>query len=163
MIEIKTANSTEIKEIATLQANALLGTDYAPVKPEVMNLFVNEMRRRCEKLLNKNSDILVLKDANKTIGYTIYARFENMVEIKNLYVDINQRRKGLGKKLFEAIVQHAKQDNLQYVVTWIIEDNEILKAFYSRLGFKASHMSRMEQLSNDIEIREFYYQFALMS
>lgn len=161
MIEIKTATSIEIKEIATLQANALLGTDYAPVKPEVMNLFVNEMRRRCEKLLNKNSDILVLKAADKTIGFTIYANLGNMIEIKNLYVDINQRRCGYGRSLFEAILKHAEREKSSYLVTWIIDDNQMLKDFYTRLGFKSSNMSRMDQLNDDMEIKEVYYQYAL--
>lgn len=163
MIEIKTASSSEIKEIATLQANALLGTDYAPVKPEVMNVFINEIRRRCERLLNNRSDIFVLKDGNRTIGYTIFSRLENMIEMKNLYVEIKERGKGYGRELFQAVVSEAQKIKSQFIVTWIIDDNHLLKDFYTRLGFTSSNMSRTDQLRDDMEIKEVYYQYELFT
>lgn len=158
MIQIKAATSADLSEIAVLQANALLVDDYAPLKPEIMNLFINEMRKRWEKLINQNSDILVMKDTDETIGFAVYSLQGEDIEIKNIYINVGKRRAGHGTKLYTAILEHSSNTNYEFVTTWIAEENTLLKSFYTKLGFRATTNARVDLLREDMELREVLYQ-----
>lgn len=56
--------------------------------------------------------------------------------IDGIVVADEMRGRGVGSKLFEQVVEHAKKENLEYITLEVIDTNPKAKALYERLGFK---------------------------
>ena len=74
--------------------------------------------------------------------------------IDDIVVDNNQRRKGIGKKLFNHLLDKAKQDNVDAIELNVWSFNESAIKFYESLGMTVKNM-KMEYIFNkDIDIKK---------
>lgn len=55
-------------------------------------------------------------------------------EIKNLHVHPERKGTGAGSRLFDAAVQHARRIEAGSVTLWVVEGNQVARAFYERKG-----------------------------
>jgi ribosomal protein S18 acetylase RimI-like enzyme len=97
----------------------------------------------CENFLKK-SDIkhlmckkygmggFVITEINKPIGYTIYEQSNSVLEIVNLVVHQDYRRRGIGTLLLERLETRKKWDSMQLTVR---ESNLDTHLFLQKLGF----------------------------
>lgn len=73
--------------------------------------------------------------------------------IHNLYVDVNYREKGLGKKLMQFVSQQAKSLNgLEQIHLWVLETDTSVAAFYESCGF----LSQGTLVKQDLKIGDHY-------
>lgn len=75
------------------------------------------------------------------------AQTRKTVFIEDIVVDVNNRKKGIGKKLYQFILETAKQENVDSVELNVWSFNETAIKFYESLGMTAKNI-KMECLLN---------------
>jgi len=101
----------------------------------------------------KDSDIFIAEENDKIIGYCIiYIRkykdheiFEDMenIEIDEMCISENFRKKGIGKKLFEKVKSFGKEINAKSIELMVWDFNKDATYFYEKLGMR-TRIKRME-------------------
>lgn len=98
---------------------------------------------REEYILNsKNQDFFVAKDTNKYIGFLCLKQTgKSTVELAVMGVLKEYHRKGIGKQLFNAAKQYAKNKGYEFIQVKTVamgyyDDYDNTNRFYQNLGFK---------------------------
>ena len=99
-----------------------------------------------EIIKDKNRPIFVYFENNHVLGYafTIFIKHENdnvLTNIKTLYiddlcVDENERGKHIGHKLYDYVVEFAKENDCYNVTLNVWSGNDKAQRFYESLGLK---------------------------
>lgn len=100
-----------------------------------------------KEIINDNTKpIFVYEFEGKVLGYafcviTDHSKDESLVDYKNLYiddlcVDQNARGKGIGKKLYEFVLEFAKSINCYNVTLNVWAKNESAMKFYQSIGME---------------------------
>ncbi len=149
--EIKDFNKVHklIMQVHKLHVNGR--TDiYKDVDPMNFEEFKNE-------LLNTNNTYLVAQLENEIVGICFaqiketsnnkIMKDRKILNIENICVDENYQRKGIGKKLYNQIVQIAKEKNIPNVelIVWGFNKNAI--KFYETLGMNIKHLKFEQKIS----------------
>jgi ribosomal protein S18 acetylase RimI-like enzyme len=102
---------------------------------------------------NNNWKIFVAEDENSIVAYCLlqiteiknHFIFYDMtnIEIQDLCVDEKYREKGIGRKLFKAVEQFAKEKNVNFIELSVWEFNQGAKQFYEHMGMR-TRINRME-------------------
>ncbi len=112
-----------------------------------------------ERLANNEAQIFIAFDDETTelVGFTLlYARFSSVSAIKNwhfgdLYVEPNQRKRGVGQSLLKTAIDFATEHKAKFVSLNTAKDNFTAQKVYENFGF-----NKKEYLSE-----YYYYQFDL--
>lgn len=112
-----------------------------------------------ERLVNNEAQVFVAYDGitSELFGFTLlYARFSSVSVIKNwhigdLYVEPNQRKKGIGQKLLQTAVDFATEHKAKFVSLNTAKDNFTAQKVYEEFGFD----------NRDYLPEYLYYQFDL--
>ena len=79
---------------------------------------------------------LVAKINKEIIGYTIGQKNENSGLIISIAVKKEWRRKGIGRKLIEKLLENFKKEGIRNIFLHVREENKEAINFYQALGFK---------------------------
>lgn len=112
-----------------------------------------------ERLSNNEAQVFLAYDsiASEFLGFTLlYARFSSVSTIKNwhigdLYVEPNQRKRGIGQKLLQTAVDFATEEKAKFVSLNTAKDNFTAQKVYEDFGFD----------KRDYLPEYFYYQYDL--
>jgi ribosomal protein S18 acetylase RimI-like enzyme len=112
-----------------------------------------------DRLTNNEAQIFVAIDSETSefLGFTLlYARFSSVSAIKNwhigdLYVETNQRKKGIGQKLLKTAVDYAIEQKAKFISLNTAKDNFTAQNVYEDFGFD----------KRDYLPEYLYYQFDL--
>jgi ribosomal protein S18 acetylase RimI-like enzyme len=112
-----------------------------------------------ERLSNNEAQVFLAYDsiASEVLGFTLlYARFSSVSTIKNwhigdLYVEPNQRKRGIGQKLLQTAVDFASKQKAKFVSLNTAKDNFTAQKVYEDFGFD----------KRDYLPEYFYYQYDL--
>jgi ribosomal protein S18 acetylase RimI-like enzyme len=112
-----------------------------------------------ERLSNNEAQVFLAYDsiASEFLGFTLlYARFSSVSTIKNwhigdLYVEPNQRKRGIGQKLLQTAVDFATEQKAKFVSLNTAKDNFTAQKVYEDFGFD----------KRDYLPEYFYYQYDL--
>lgn len=137
-INIRDANYEDLERIVEINIESWKNT-YNSIIEEKDLLSVNKSNRinKFKQTFNEKK-LLVAEIDNKIVGFTWYK--ENSTkdiyhsEIIALYVDINYRNLGVGKKLFNNVVEKVKINNYNNMIIWCLEKNNNAREFYKKLG-----------------------------
>ena len=148
---IRTAGIMDIDKILSLEdqvfeLHARMRPDWIGKKP--MNY--DYLKSRIE---DKNVKIFVAEDNNEIIGHCFISiretknhhMYHDMVniEIDNLCVDENYRKKGVGKNLFEEVKIYSKNIGAKFIELSVWDFNQNARQFYEHLGMK-TRIRKME-------------------
>ena len=112
---------------------------FASTRDERISLTASILEGGIGKLIPEAS--FVLKDGEKIIAGIISVEADNTVEsnkcalIADVFVDKNNRRKGLGKQIMSKSLVKLKEMNFDSVILWVSSNNPARFLYYS-LGFK---------------------------
>lgn len=83
--------------------------------------------------------ISVAENASKgmLLGYCISTFEETIGETQTLHVDLNERNKGIGKKLMDHHINWMKDNGCKIITITVAVENTNTIEFYKTLGFKA--------------------------
>ena len=70
------------------------------------------------------------------LGFLVARHVDREWELENIVVAPSARRKGLGKRLLEALIERATQTNSQSVFLEVRESNARARSLYERAGFR---------------------------
>jgi phosphinothricin acetyltransferase len=90
--------------------------------------------------------ILVARDAGRTVAFASYGEFRAWPGYRftvehSVHVAESHRRQGLGRRLVEALVEHAGHAGLHVLVAGVDADNEASLALHASLGFaRVAHL-----------------------
>ena len=86
---------------------------------------------------NFYKQFLAINESGKVIGCIVISLRLYTAEINFIYVDKEERGKGIAPQLVDYVEKYAKQDlNAEGIVVNAGEDNIIAHKFYKKIGFK---------------------------
>lgn len=100
--------------------------------------FKFELNRDWKNLVNSsNSKMFLAVENNKILGFTglIYHKWNNTVQISNIFVNPEYRGKGLGLKLVNFLVKKVKKTKYRCLIAEAPSLNPVVK-LYKKAGFR---------------------------
>jgi ribosomal-protein-alanine N-acetyltransferase len=95
-----------------------------------------------KELLSDTDSIYNYMDGEKVLGYLEIRLVDNVVDIMNLFVNEEERRKGIATSLMNEMIE---KENYSRIMLEVNENNIEALRLYNKLGFK------------EISLRERYY------
>lgn len=96
-------------------------------------------------LANPIATYFVAEEAGQIKGYIGVWNVMSEGQVTNVAVEQNARGRGIGQKLVSALVEHAKEIELEMILLEVRRSNEVAKRVYSKAGFE------------EIAVRKNYY------
>ena len=97
------------------------------------------------ELIDKGAIFKIVKEDDKIIGFFEYQKEDNRVFLSKLYAAESKRGMGLGRIMFEDVVNYAKENNLDSIYLTVNKGNTPSYNIYLHLGFKV-----IDAVVNDI-------------
>ncbi|MGX7666662.1 GNAT family N-acetyltransferase [Flavobacterium pedocola] len=135
-IEIKKINSSENEIVIELFDKYRIFYKQ-PSDIELAKTYIKERLEQNEAQIY----VAYVKENPKPIGFTLlYPKFSSVSAKKNwhigdLYVEIDQRKKGIGEKLLNTALNFAKNDGANFISLNTATDNYSAQKLYESFGF----------------------------
>lgn len=82
---------------------------------------------------------------SKVIGKLAYSLIYDRMEIDNIYVEEEYRKRGIGTKLMSYVIYLAIENHVVNITLEVRKSNEIARNLYKKFGFR------------EVALRKFYY------
>ncbi|RWZ58583.1 GNAT family N-acetyltransferase [Halobacillus fulvus] len=139
-MNIRRATTADAEGVAKVQVDSWHSTYQNIVPVEYLNNMTYESREQKWKAIIKNQFVCLAENVEgRVIGFanggpartTDYPEFTG--ELYAIYILNEFQGQGIGKHLFEAVIDHLKKQNMNSVLVFVLEDNRN-KGFYEKLG-----------------------------
>ena len=80
--------------------------------------------------------ILTYVEKDKIIGFLLYSLIYDRIEIEQFEVTTKERRKGIGNKLLNYLIEKYQDNNIKNITLEVKEDNIAAINLYKKYGFK---------------------------
>ncbi|MEM7010977.1 MAG: N-acetyltransferase family protein [Verrucomicrobiota bacterium] len=116
---------------------------------EVDPVAADEMQTRIEEVAAEYPSYVAEKNDGKVIGYACAKKWQTRCAYKNsvefsIYLDVEQRRRGLGTQLYEALIAESKHRGYHTAIGGVSMPNEASVRLHEKLGFKkVAHYSEV--------------------
>lgn len=87
------------------------------------------------EIANRDAEYFIIKDADVIVGFAGYWKVIDEAHITTIAVEPNRQGAGLGRKLMESLLEHARQDGIACVTLEVRAGNQRAIALYEKLGF----------------------------
>lgn len=114
----------------------------------LINKYLQELGQEGLKQLpidNPFTHIFVYEEKYQIVGFIQYSIMYERSEIEFLYIETNERRKGIASKLLKQMEQHCIQQNCTNITLEVRESNVAAQFLYQKQGYQK------------ISIRKKYY------
>lgn len=95
-----------------------------------------------KELGNRPPTVFVLRSEGSAIAFVVTRRHPPELDIVNLAVADEHRRRGLGRVLLRFLVEMARQDGVDQVFLEVRAGNQAARALYRGLGFEETQKRR---------------------
>lgn len=134
---IRNATLEDAKDIVKIYNYYILNTN---ITFEVEEIDTNEMKNRIEKKLGKEPWIIYEEDG-KVLGYAYIGEWRSRAAFRNtkevsIYLDSNEKGKGIGSKLLKELIKLAKEYKVHTLMAGITIPNEYSIGLHEKFGFK---------------------------
>jgi L-amino acid N-acyltransferase YncA len=138
MIAIRNAAENDLPQILDIYNDAILNTT------AVFQYDVHTLEMRKEWFAQKQKDgfpVFVAEENNAVVGFSTFGPFRAWQGYKHsvehsIYVEKNERGKGIGKMLLQPLIDEARKMNMHTIIAGIDGDNKISIAFHKQFGFE---------------------------
>lgn len=138
------------------------------------NMWTNENAPNADQQLNydayekaqKNRGILVAAEAENLLGFISYHTPTTMTSHSHQWeigigVANDAKGKGVGRRLIEALIEKAREENILKISLRVLGSNESARGFYEHLGFTQEGHLKNEFLINGKLIDDYHYAYYL--
>jgi len=94
----------------------------------------------------------VYEEDGKIIGVVVLQQDYLMLDVYNLYVDLNHREKGVGRKLLDFAEEYAHKKKLHGVKIETGEDSKHAQRFYLKCGYQKVGKVKNYRLKDSVSI-----------
>jgi ribosomal protein S18 acetylase RimI-like enzyme len=145
-VSVRVAWADDAAAIAALQAQAWR-TTYAGVLPQAaLDLDPESMARTWAEALRAPKDarnrVLVALERNRVTGFAVVGPAADPdcdpvadAELRELAVAPDDRRRGHGSRLLQAVADTLVADRFRRAVTWVLSDDDELRRFLTEAGW----------------------------
>lgn len=89
--------------------------------------------------------VMLKTGEDKVVGYIIYWKVGDEVQVNNIAVHPDYRRRGLGEALLRHVIKRAKDQGVNFISLEVRRSNLAAQSLYRKLGFEP------------LGVRRFYY------
>ncbi len=89
--------------------------------------------------------VMVREPGDQVVGYIIFWKVGEEVQVNNIAIHPDFRRRGLGESLLREVISWVKKEGAQFITLEVRPSNLAARALYQKLGFRT------------IGLRRFYY------
>ena len=124
---------------------------------DLKNINVEKMSERWANIIEKEENIYIYKEENKVLGVIRFGKceeinYQNIGEIFCLYVRPEEKRKGIGSKLFEFAKNKLIEDGYEKMLIWCLKGNMQGANFYKKNG--GDKIRERDFIVRGIKVRE---------
>ena len=135
-IKIRLAEVSDLQNIVALHVKTWADSyqNYIPKEIIEQHSKITEKRLCSMREKIENNLVYVAEYDRKIIGFACLANaiINQETEIKQLYIDRDYQRKGVGKKLLKHVFYVLKQKGCQCVFLWTLKNYEKSNSFYQK-------------------------------
>ncbi len=141
-ISIRNVEEKDLKEVVKIQVTSWQDTYKNIIDNSFLDsMNIDEITERRKKDYQKGGFIVAIEN-NEIVGFSRYVDTNQFTpeyddidcEIIALYVRLDKKHKGIGKMMFNYIVNEFKQKNKKKMIIWCLKENYPSKKFYERMG-----------------------------
>lgn len=141
-IIIKKVEESDIPEVVKIQVIGWQQAYRGIIDDEFLDsMNINEIIERRKRDYHNSGFIVALED-NEIVGFCRYIDSNKFTpeyddidcEIIAIYVKIDKKHNGIGKKMFQYVVNEFKQQNKKKMILWCLKANFPSRKFYERMG-----------------------------
>lgn len=107
-----------------------------------------------ESLFNKYTNILIYKTNNEIVGFLHYEILHETVNIVNIVVEYNQRRKSIASILLDNMLSELCNKNIEQIILEVNTENEAAINLYKKFNFRIIHTRKKYYQTGDAYIME---------
>lgn len=85
---------------------------------------------------NPFKSVFLLKNEDAILGYLMYAKMYERIEIEQFEVQEEERGKGYGRKLLESLFKYALENGVENITLEVKQDNQTAISLYHKFGFR---------------------------
>lgn len=106
-----------------------------------------------EEVINTNYfHTYVFEEDEKILGFLMYTKIENIIEILDIVVDEKQRRKKIATNLLDRLITNAKIDDK--ILLEVNVKNQTAIDLYEKFGFQTIHTRKKYYKNEDAYVME---------
>ena len=110
--------------------------------PWSAGFFRQEMQVACARSILAETE-------GRIVGYVLYWLLPGVVDIHNLAVHTDYRRRGLGRRLLNRVVDEARRQSIARVMLEVRRSNIAAQKLYESTGFRVSGIRKGYYSDND--------------
>jgi phosphinothricin acetyltransferase len=136
---IRTVKQTDIEQIAKLYNYYIENTTVVFAKKSLSS---DEVQQRIEEICRKNFPYIVYEENGKLLGFACLNTFRphsayDITLEASIYIDRNEKGKGIGSMLFAELIKHAKQmKTIHSLVSVVALPNDESRRLHEKFGFR---------------------------
>lgn len=138
---IKVIRMVEIKDAKAISEIYNYYIKKTTITFETKELSEKEMQARIEKILKSAYPFIVYEENNKILGYAYAGKWRERISYKktletSVYVDRNEKSKGIGKKLYSALIKECKKNGVHVLIGVLSYPNTESQRLHKNAGFE---------------------------
>ena len=161
-IEIKKIEENEIPMLSSL-ATSILREHFDPIIGKTQNDYMLEKYQSINAIKHQfEKDYLYfwVKYENKNAGFIAFYPIENKLYLSKFYLEREYRGKNISRKMFEFIVNYAKQKKLISIYLNVNKNNEIPIKVYEHFGFIKIREEKND-IGNGFYMDDYVYEYEI--
>ncbi|WP_258000297.1 GNAT family N-acetyltransferase [Bacillus sp. Marseille-P3661] len=142
-LKIRKASKEDVKAVARVYVDGWKTTYRGLVPEDYLNgLSYEESEQKWLYFLNTENDpfiYIAISDGGNVVGFAAGKSIDDELydgELYALYLLKECRGLGVGRQLFSAVAKHFKENCINSVLVWVMEQNKSGLGFYERMGGK---------------------------
>ena len=170
-IIIKTATTNEAEEIAKIKIEGWQTAYRGIIDDKFLdNMDINEELEKRKNNIENGADIIVAELNNEIVGFCLYRNYikdpesypNANCEISSLYVKSSLKRKGIGTKLMQYVIQKLQNQGKTQMILGCLKENYPSRAFYEKIGGKVLKIEKITFGNKEYEEVIYEYDISKM-
>ena len=143
MIIIRDVTEKDLPSVVDIQIAGWRTAYRGIIDDDILASMDREERLARRKNDWRNTGFIVAENDGKVVGFCRYINnnsfspdYDIDCELMALYLDPDMKRKGIGSKLFQYVVDEFRQQGKRRMILWCLKDNQPSRSFYEAMGGK---------------------------
>jgi ribosomal protein S18 acetylase RimI-like enzyme len=163
---IRPATQDDIPGLARVHVQSWLETYSGLVPQEVLDAITLESRvKQWERTFNQPHGLFVALEHNEIVGFASCGAAQDFLqadgELFTLYLLNAFQHRGIGRALWNAVLEFAQVHKWESMVVWVLESNILAQGFYKHQGCK--FVDRRVEVLRGLKLPEVAYLFDLVA